>query len=328
MGFTMVFLALTFMTMILSFGHAFEQRTWSFVTRASSANFLGEHDSKKFQICQRVTRREASSSRLIGEFEASDFAEPTGSWPYTDMDMARVDSSNDANFYDTPRFVTHIDDRAIQSLTEYYRDEFQSILKSKKRNDKKAKLDVMDLCSSWISHLPDDISYGRVVGIGMNEAELKANKQLTEYAGNNLNVDPSLAAYDDNSFDVVCNVVSVDYLTKPREIFQELHRILRPGGVALMSFSNRCFPTKAVSLWLREDDVGRLSIVGSYFHYSAQWSSIEAYDIKLPPLETPKRPGFGEMFKDPAKGYAWAAAASFVAQTNAGDPILVVKGTK
>lgn len=38
--------------------------------------------------------------------------------------------------------------------------------------------------------------------------------------------------------------MSVDYLTKPIEVFQEMHRCLKPGGVAIMSFSNRCFPTK------------------------------------------------------------------------------------
>lgn len=134
--------------------------------------------------------------------------------------------------------------------------------------------------------------------------------------------------FEDESFDVVCNVVSVDYLTRPREIFQEMHRILRPGGVALMSFSNRCFPTKAVAMWLQADDIGRMTIVASYFHYSAHWKSIEALDIKLPPMKTPERPGFSEMFNNPGIGWAWMSTAASVAKANAGDPMYVVKGIK
>ena len=136
------------------------------------------------------------------------------------------------------------DDGAIEALTEFYSEEF-------KRIDKES-LDVLDLCSSWISHLPDgdDVKYGRVVGVGMNEQELAANQALTSYVVQDLNENPSLQ-FEDDSFDVVCNVVSVDYLTQPLEIFREVHRILRPGGISLMSFSNRCFPTKAVAMWLQ-----------------------------------------------------------------------------
>jgi SAM-dependent methyltransferase len=134
--------------------------------------------------------------------------------------------------------------------------------------------------------------------------------------------------FEDESFDVVCNVVSVDYLTRPRVIFQEMHRILRPGGMALMSFSNRCFPSKAVAMWLQADDIGRMTIVASYFHYSAQWKSIEALDIKLPPMKTPERPSFSEMFSNPSSGWAWMSTATSVAKSNAGDPMYVVKGIK
>lgn len=261
------------------------------------------------------------ASRSICTFEKSDFALPTGEWPYTDRDLSRLDNSEDNYFYTQPRFVTHIDDRAIESLTAYYKEEFEALT-----NDK--PLDVLDLCSSWISHLPDDVKLGRVVGIGMNEQELAANKQLTEWQVQDLNKDPKLSQYDDNSFDVVCNVVSVDYLTKPREIFQEMYRILRPGGVALMSFSNRCFPSKAVSMWLQADDIGRMTIVASYFHYSAPWSSIEALDIKLPPMQLPERPSFGEMFSNPSAGFAWMNTAASVQKANAGDPMFVVKAVK
>ena len=109
---------------------------------------------------------------------------------------------------------------------------------------------MLDLCSSWISHLPDDLKLGRVAGLGMNEEELKRNGRLTEYVVQDLNEEPKLP-YDDESFDYICNVVSVDYLNKPREIFQEMFRVLRPGGTAIMSFSNRCFPCVAAPRALR-----------------------------------------------------------------------------
>lgn len=164
-------------------------------------------------------------------------------------DMNRIDNTDDEAFYSEPRFVTHIDDYAIQSLTEYYREELSALSRQKmdgRTGSTDGKVDVLDLCSSWISHLPesDNVPLGRVVGIGMNEKELEANKALTEYYVQNLNLKPSLDKFDDDSFDVVCNVVSVDYLTRPQHIFKETHRVLRPGGCALISFSNRCFPTK------------------------------------------------------------------------------------
>ena len=88
-----------------------------------------------------------------------------------------------------------------------------------------------------------------------------------------------LKRWDDESFDYVCNVVSVDYLNKPLQIFQEVHRVLRPGGKAIMSFSNRCFPTKAIAMWGSTDDSGHIWIVGSYYRFSADWSETKAFDL-------------------------------------------------
>lgn len=161
----------------------------------------------------------------------------------------------------------------------------------------------------------------------MNEKELEANKQLTEYYVQDMNQQPTLSQFEDNSFDVICNVVSVDYLTKPLEIFKEMYRILRPGGVSLMSFSNRCFPSKAVAMWLQADDIGRLTIVGSYYHYSAEWTSIEALDLKEM-QDTPARPSAAEVFRNPASLTAWMNTAAAVAKNNQGDPMFVVKGVK
>jgi cyclopropane fatty-acyl-phospholipid synthase-like methyltransferase len=153
-------------------------------------------------------------------------------WPYSEQDFARMDESNDAVFYDSPRLVYHIDDAAVTALTKYYSENL------------KEGEDVLDICSSWVSHYPKDFKGGKVVGLGMNEYELSQNRQLTDYVVKDLNSDP-VFPFEDASFDKVTCVVSVDYLNKPLEIFKEIGRVLRPGGECIVSMSNRCFPTKA-----------------------------------------------------------------------------------
>lgn len=153
-------------------------------------------------------------------------------WPYSDQDFARIDESNDAIFYDNPRLVYHIDDAAVAALTNYYA---MNLMEGD---------DVLDICSSWVSHYPKDFKGGKVVGLGMNAYELSRNPQLTDYVVKDLNNDPVLP-FDDASFDKVTCVVSVDYLNKPLEVFKEIGRVLRPGGECIISMSNRCFPSKA-----------------------------------------------------------------------------------
>ncbi|PRW60359.1 ubiquinone menaquinone biosynthesis methyltransferase [Chlorella sorokiniana] len=193
-------------------------------------------------------------------------------FPFRPEFFQRYDESSDADFYEQPRFVTHIDDGAIRALTKYYAEVFPA------SGSKDAAL--LDMCSSWISHYPEGYTAGRIAGLGMNEAELKRNSVLTEYAVKDLNEDPKLP-YEDNSFDVITNAVSVDYLTRPIEVFKEMHRCLKPGGLAVMSFSNRCFPTKAIAMWTSTGDLDHIWIVGSYFHYSVPggYSAPQAKDI-------------------------------------------------
>lgn len=179
--------------------------------------------------------------------------------------------SDDALFYDAPRFVTHIDDAAIASLTEFYSRSFPA--------SGTPGTALLDLCSSWISHFPKNYRAGRVVGLGMNAEELKRNTQLTESVVQDLNKDPRLP-FEDESFDVITNCVSVDYLTKPFEVFTEMARVARPGGLGICAFSNRMFPTKAVSLWTSTDDADHARIVASFFRYSSeQWEPAQARDI-------------------------------------------------
>jgi SAM-dependent methyltransferase len=148
----------------------------------------------------------------------------------------KIDPSPDAEFYAHPQFVTHIDDGAIAVVTQTYR---------KRLPPGGAVLDVM---SSWVGHLPDEVAYARVVDRGMNEEELAANPRLSRRFVQDLNIDPALPL-DDGSFDGACLCVSVQYLQRPVDVFREVRRVLRPGAPFIVSFSNRCFPTKAVAIW-------------------------------------------------------------------------------
>jgi len=128
--------------------------------------------------------------------------------------------------------------------------------------------DVLDLMSSWVSHLPPEVGYARVAGLGMNAAELAANERLTERRVQDLNADPFLP-YEDAAFDGACICVSVQYLTRPADVFRELARVLRPGAPLVVTFSNRCFPTKAVFAWGSKGDAGHVDLVESYFRSAA-----------------------------------------------------------
>lgn len=191
-------------------------------------------------------------------------------WPYSPSDFERQDESDDSIFYDSPRLVYHIDDYAVTALTEYYARNLQD-------GD-----DVLDICSSWVSHYPKTWKGGNVVGLGMNEYELSQNKQLSSYVVRDLNNEPTFP-FESNSFDKVTCVVSVDYLNQPKKIFDEIARVLRPGGECIISMSNRCFPTKAFRIWLQTSDLEHIFIVGSFFHYSGQFEPASCEDISPNP---------------------------------------------
>jgi len=161
----------------------------------------------------------------------------------------RGDESGDGRFYAVDRLLTHIDDGAIAAVTELY-DELG------------LSGDVLDICSSWISHFSSPPQ--RLVALGMNATELAANDAASEWLVHDLNIDPTLT-FDEASFDAVTCCVSVDYLTRPLEVFAEVARVLRPGGVFVCTFSNRCFPTKAIRGWLSTNDEGRCATVSTYF---------------------------------------------------------------
>jgi SAM-dependent methyltransferase len=181
-----------------------------------------------------------------------------------------------------PRLVYHIDDAAVAATERFYTSLFTQIA-----GQKQAPLDVLDLCSSWVSHYPRDnrasdppVQLRRIAGLGMNAEELAANTRLTEYVVCDLNKQPVLP-YADASFDAVTCTVSIDYLTKPLDVCREAARVLRPGGQIAFVFSDRLFFSKAVALWTGKDDLEHVYTVGAYMHYGAGTllSDIRAIDL-------------------------------------------------
>jgi len=161
----------------------------------------------------------------------------------------RQDGSSDDLFYAFPRMVTHIDDATIQALTKFYREQLP------------VDGDVLDLMSSWVSHLPEELKLSRVTGLGMNTQELAANGRLSEKTVHDLNKDPELP-YADGCFDAVLNAVSVQYLVNPVAVFTSIHRVLRPGGKSIVAMSHRCFPTKAIYAFHVMPGIQRMEFVG------------------------------------------------------------------
>jgi hypothetical protein len=163
----------------------------------------------------------------------------------------RVDGGDDAEFYGFPRLVTHIDDEAIGALSDFYR----SVLP--------AGGVLLDLMSSWVSHLPADVAYAQVIGHGMNAEELAANPRLTRRFVQDFNRSQSLPL-DDASIDAAMICVSIQYLQQPVAVLADALRVLRPGAPLVISFSNRCFPTKAVAIWRALGDRQHAQLVEIY----------------------------------------------------------------
>lgn len=168
-----------------------------------------------------------------------------------DLQRTKLNSGDDALFYDIPRFVTHVDASFIQKLTELYRQRLPEGGR------------ILDLMSSWVSHLPEEIAYSHVEGHGLNPEELAANPRLDHYFVQNLNQDQQLPL-EDQSFDAVLITVSVQYLQYPEQVLAEIHRVLRPGGSVIISFSNRMFFEKAIQSWRETTDLGRVQLVKQY----------------------------------------------------------------
>ena len=187
--------------------------------------------------------------------------------PFPPGFFERSDPSTDQMFYSWPRLVTHIDDQAVAAVGALY-DELS------------IAGDVLDLMGSWISHFRTPP--GRLTVLGMNAAELHENHGAAATVVHDLNEDPR-TPFAAQSFDAVVCCVSVDYLTRPVEVFTEVARILRPGGLFVCTFSNRCFPTKAIRGWLYASDEERCAIVRQYFRLSGAFK--ESQSQRRTPLD-------------------------------------------
>ncbi|MBD2104939.1 class I SAM-dependent methyltransferase [Leptolyngbya sp. FACHB-261] len=183
----------------------------------------------------------------------------------SNQDVQRLDESADPQFYSFPRFVTHVDDGFIDQLTRLYAERIP------------ADSRVLDLMSSWVSHLPDasELPLREVVGHGLNAEELGRNPSLAKFVVQDLNKNPRLS-FEDQSFDAILIAVSIQYVTRPLELFQELQRLLTPGGVVITSFSNRMFHQKAIRVWMESNETERVELVKRYFQNAGGFERIEA----------------------------------------------------
>lgn len=167
--------------------------------------------------------------------------------------FSRLDESDDSIFYATDRFVSHLDATALATV--------EHIIGSVVTMEDPV---ILDLMAGWDSHIPSSVKPAAVVGLGLNRNELEANPSLNEVVIHDLNKDPVLP-FPDGAFDVVLNTVSVDYMTRAVEVFKEVQRVLKPGGIFVVVFSSRMFPEKAVKVWKDADEGERLILVHEFF---------------------------------------------------------------
>jgi hypothetical protein len=179
--------------------------------------------------------------------------------------FGKLDPEDDAVFYEPPRLVCHIDDGAIAALTGFYR----TILPSGGV--------LLDLMSSWVSHLPPEIGYAQIIGHGMNATELAANPRLSRWFVQDLNRETGLPL-DAASLDGAMICVSIQYLQQPVAVLREVARVLRPGMPVVISFSNRCFWTKAVAIWRQLDGEGHAHLVELYLRH-AGFTRVETHRL-------------------------------------------------
>ena len=272
-----------------------------------------------------------TNASISNPYNITPYTPRHATWPYNPSDFTRQDSSPDTSFYSSPRFVTHIDDAAIASLRSYY----ATALPTQGR--------ILDFCSSWISHYPPALEHAateeenpslKITGMGMNKAELAANKLLNN--GRlliDLNSTPgavasalrsanAIGASEDELLDASTCVVSIDYLTSPVAVLQSILSVTKPGGTIHLTISNRCFPTKAMSRWLRVDEGERLQMVGDYLHF-AGWKGIEIVEVSDGKVEQQDTEGEGSSGARSLQGLF-----GMMGMMRARDPLWVVRARR
>ena len=206
--------------------------------------------------------------------------------------FARDDTADDSEFYGTPRLVNHIDSTASSQVAAVYR---QLIAPGAR---------VLDLMSSWQSHLDADMAPGELTGLGLNAAELQANKCLTRSLVHDLNQSPQMPL-DTECFDAVICTASVEYLIDPVAVFRDVARVLRPGGVFIVTFSNRWFPPKAINLWSQLHEFERPALVLEYFFRSDAFERMHSWSVRGLPRPVDDKYAARLKFSDPVHA-VWA----------------------
>ena len=186
---------------------------------------------------------------------------------FSDNPFGRTNEQQDTLFYENPRFVQHIDDTAIGNISTIYAKFLTPGMK------------VLDLMSSWQSHIPENIYLSEVVGLGLNKQELDKNPQLTRRLLHDLNENVEMP-FGNAEFDAIICTVSIEYLTKPFDVFKELGRILKPGGPLIVTFSNRWFPPKAIKIWSQIHEFERMGMVAEYFLESSLFTDLSTFSIR------------------------------------------------
>lgn len=205
---------------------------------------------------------------------------------FSEKPFARDDEDEDAIFYKQPRLVQHIDDNAVEVVKNTY-GRFLT-----------AKMSVLDLMSSWTSHLPDGLNLTTLSGLGMNELELKENEALSDYVIQDLNRNKSLP-YTENAFDAVICTVSIEYLIEPIAIFKEVRRVLKPGGIFVITVSNRWFPPKVVQIWKELHEFERMGLILEYFLRSGGYERLNTYSMRGLPRPTTDKYYPQQRYSDP-----------------------------
>lgn len=223
-----------------------------------------------------LTRGPGMQSRCNGQ--ATDF--------FSDAPFARADENPDSCFYRFPRMVHHLDAAARRTVSGIYRD----LLRPGMR--------LLDLMSSWTSHLPEDLAFGKTTGLGMNAEELAENSRLDRRVVHDLNREPYLP-FGDGDFDAVVCTVSVEYLVHPFQVFAEAARVLRPGGLLAVTFSNRWFPAKAVRIWSRIHEFERPGLVSAYFQHSSAFQELTVTSMRGLPRPPDDKYADEQWFSDP-----------------------------
>jgi SAM-dependent methyltransferase len=190
---------------------------------------------------------------------------PSDFW--SDLPFARMSGEADAYFYQMPRMVHHIDSAARSQITALY----ERLIPQ--------GAEVLDLMSSWSSHLPEQLDLSGVVGLGMYQEELDANELLSERLVHDLNLQPRLP-YEDNRFDAIVCSLSVEYLIKPFEVFSEARRVLKPGGRFILTFSNRWFQPKVIKIWQDLHEFERMGLVLEYFLQTGGFHHLETWSLR------------------------------------------------